>query len=57
MAVVGLPVAPRDACTECKAAARFIAGAAGGHGVARELIEEILRARSLWPVASAATGV
>lgn len=57
MAVVGLPVAPRDACTECKAAARFIAGAPGGYGVARELIEEILRARSLWPVASAATGV
>lgn len=44
----GLPVAPRDAAHEIKAAAKFVTGATGGHGVARELIEEILKAQGHW---------
>lgn len=48
MKKVGLPVAPRDAAPEIKAVARYIATADGGYGVARELIEEILKVRGVW---------
>ena len=44
----GLPVAPRDAAAECKAIAKFITAADGGHGVAREILEEVMRAQGLW---------
>ncbi|MDE6158323.1 MAG: HAD hydrolase family protein [Muribaculaceae bacterium] len=56
MKACGLPVAPRDAATEVKAAAVFITGADGGYGVARELIEEILRVKGLWLSADKAFG-
>ena len=44
----GLPVAPRDAAAEVKDVARFITGADGGYGVARELLEEILKVKGMW---------
>ena len=44
----GLPVAPRDAANEVKAVAKFITGANGGYGVAREILEEVMRARGIW---------
>lgn len=44
----GLPVVPRDGATEAKAIATFISGADGGHGVARELLEEIMKMQGLW---------
>ncbi|MDE6574036.1 MAG: HAD hydrolase family protein [Muribaculaceae bacterium] len=44
----GLGVAPRDAAPEVKSAAGFITGASGGYGVARELIEEVMRAQGTW---------
>lgn len=46
--VCGLPVAPRDAAIECKAIAKFITAADGGHGVAREILEEVMRAQGHW---------
>lgn len=48
MQAVGLPVAPADAAVEVKQAAKYITNADGGHGVARELLEQILRAKGLW---------
>lgn len=45
---VGLPVAPADAAIEIRAIARYISPATGGHGVARDLIEQILKAKGLW---------
>lgn len=48
MQIVGLPVAPADAAPEIKAAAKYITVARGGYGVARELIEQILRANGQW---------
>lgn len=48
MLMVGLPVAPADAAPEVKQVARYITVANGGYGVARELIEQILRAKGLW---------
>lgn len=53
---VGLPVAPRDASRDALAAAVYVCDANGGHGVARELIEEIMRARGIWPGNSTAFG-
>lgn len=46
---VGLPVAPRDADPDVKAVAKFISTADGGYGVARELIEEIMKTQGTWP--------
>ncbi|MDE6311779.1 MAG: HAD hydrolase family protein [Muribaculaceae bacterium] len=48
MRYVGLPVAPSDAAPECRDAARYITKAAGGYGVARELLEQILKVRRVW---------
>lgn len=48
MQSVGLPVAPADAAQDIKAISCFITKANGGYGVARELLEEILRAKDVW---------
>lgn len=49
MRYVGLPVTPSDGSRDTIEAAVYITDACGGYGVARELIEEILRAKGLWP--------
>ncbi len=49
MRYVGLGVAPRDASRDALEAADYVTDAKGGYGVARELLEEILRAKNLWP--------
>lgn len=48
MQAAGLPCAPRDAADEVKAVSRFITQSDGGYGAARELLEEVLRAKKLW---------
>ncbi len=48
MMKVGLKVAPRDAAVDIKQIANYISPADGGHGVARDLLEEMLRARGQW---------
>ena len=48
MQSVGLPVAPADAAPDIKAVACFSTKANGGYGVARELLEEMLKARGVW---------
>ena len=48
MVHVGLPVAPADASVEIKEVARYITKCEGGYGVARDLIEEILKERGEW---------
>ena len=45
---VGLAVAPADAAPEIKETARYVTVAEGGYGVARELLEQILKARGQW---------
>lgn len=44
----GLSVAPADACRDILAGARYIAPVNGGYGVARDLLEQVLRAKGLW---------
>lgn len=53
---VGLPVCPADACVDCKAVARFISSCDGGYGVARELLEEIMKTQGSWPSSDIAFG-
>ncbi len=50
MTMVGLSVAPLDAAVDIKAVARYISPVNGGYGVARDLIEQVLRARGLWRI-------
>lgn len=46
---VGLPVVPSDGAAECRDVAMFITKAPGGYGVARELVEQILKVKGVWP--------
>ncbi len=48
MGVCGLRVAPADAVPEIKNIANYISPLDGGYGVARDLIEQILRAQNKW---------
>lgn len=48
MALAGLAVAPRDAAADVLERARYISPVAGGYGVARDVLEQLLRARGLW---------
>lgn len=48
MQSVGLPVCPADASPDTKVVACLITKASGGYGVARELLEEILKAKGVW---------
>ena len=45
---VGLSVAPLDACPEARSVARYIVPVNGGYGVARDLLEEIMKANGSW---------
>jgi 3-deoxy-D-manno-octulosonate 8-phosphate phosphatase (KDO 8-P phosphatase) len=48
MSLVGLPVAPADAAPEIKQIARYISHKDGGKGVARDVIEQTLKAQGQW---------
>ncbi len=53
---VGLAVAPADASVDALEVARYVTDAQGGYGVAREILEQILKVRRQWPVESKAFG-
>lgn len=44
----GLSVVPADACADAKAIAQYISPITGGYGVARDIIEEIMRSNGQW---------
>lgn len=48
MKQVALPIAPADAATEIKKIAKYISPKKGGEGVARDIIEQVLRAQGNW---------
>lgn len=48
MSRCGCPCCPSDACPDIKAVSRYICNAAGGYGVGREIIEQVLRAQGKW---------
>lgn len=45
---VGLPCAPADAAWEVKKTALYISRFNGGHGCARDLIEQVLKTQGCW---------
>ncbi len=47
----GVTVAVRNACHEIKAIAHMVTSAPGGHGAVREVVDRILHARGIDPVA------
>ncbi|MDH6313307.1 3-deoxy-D-manno-octulosonate 8-phosphate phosphatase (KDO 8-P phosphatase) [Parabacteroides sp. PFB2-10] len=48
MSRVGLPVCPSDAAPEIKAVAKYISPRKGGEGVARDIIEQTMKAQGVW---------
>jgi 3-deoxy-D-manno-octulosonate 8-phosphate phosphatase (KDO 8-P phosphatase) len=48
MRAAGLSVAPADAALQVKAIATYVSPCNGGHGVARDIIEQVLTAQGLW---------
>lgn len=52
----GLSVAPADAAVDIKSIAGYISPCNGGYGVARDLLEEILRVKNLWVTHAKAFG-
>lgn len=56
MSYVGLPVAPADAAVDIQAVARYVSPVAGGFGVARDIIEEVMRAHEKWMLGQKAFG-
>jgi 3-deoxy-D-manno-octulosonate 8-phosphate phosphatase (KDO 8-P phosphatase) len=56
MTAAGLPVAPADAAPEIKQIARYISPCRGGEGLARDVIEQTLKAQGLWMTGDEAFG-
>ncbi len=52
MKEVGLPISPIDACPEIKAISKYISPIAGGEGVARDVIEQVMKIQGKWMVES-----
>ena len=48
MQYCGFSVAPADAAPEVKAIAKYISPVCGGMGVARDILEELLKVKRLW---------
>jgi len=48
MKICGLPCCPADAVPEIKAISKYISFVKGGEGVARDILEQILKAQDLW---------
>lgn len=44
----GCPCCPADACPDIKAISRYISSAAGGRGVGRDILEQVLRSQGKW---------
>lgn len=53
---VGLSIAPADAASDVKEIAKYISPLTGGAGVAREVIEQTMRARGEWLHSNTAYG-
>jgi 3-deoxy-D-manno-octulosonate 8-phosphate phosphatase (KDO 8-P phosphatase) len=56
MKVVGCPCCPADACSDIKEISTYISPYEGGKGCARDIIEQILRAKGLWLSSAKAFG-
>ncbi len=48
MKIVGLPACPADAVPEIKNISKYISHKKGGKGVARDIVEQVLKAQDRW---------
>ena len=48
MRLCGCPCCPADACAEVKQASVYVSGRDGGHGCARDVIEQVLKVQGKW---------
>lgn len=53
---VGCPCCPSDACNDIKEISTYVSPAPGGNGCARDILEQILRAKGLWLSSAKAFG-
>jgi 3-deoxy-D-manno-octulosonate 8-phosphate phosphatase (KDO 8-P phosphatase) len=56
MKVAGCPCCPADACSDIKEISTYVSPYEGGKGCARDIIEQILRAKGLWLSSAKAFG-
>lgn len=56
MRYVGLGVAPKDSAVDILQIADYISPVVGGYGVARDLLEELMRSQDLWVMNEKAFG-
>ena len=52
MRLVGVPVAPADACSEVLETAVYVSEYKGGAGAVRDIIEQVLRVKGIWALNS-----
>lgn len=52
----GCPCCPKDACAEIKCIATYVSNVNGGCGVARDIIEQVLKAQGKWKLNAQAFG-
>lgn len=48
MKLVGCPCCPKDACADIREISTYVSPYSGGMGCARDIIEQVLRAKGLW---------
>ena len=56
MKLAGCPCCPKDACTEIKQIATYISDYKGGYGVARDILEQVMKAQGKWVMNAKAFG-
>lgn len=52
----GCSCCPKDACTEIKEISTYVSDYEGGHGVARDILEQVLKAQGKWVLNEKAFG-
>lgn len=52
----GCPVCPADACPDIRGISLYVSSKCGGHGCARDVVEQVLRAQGKWRSSKEAFG-
>ena len=52
----GCPCCPKDACVEIKEISTYVSDSKGGYGVARDILEQVMKAQGKWVLNEKAFG-
>lgn len=52
----GCPCCPKDACAEIKEISTYVSDSKGGYGVARDILEQVMKAQGKWVLNEKAFG-